>query len=209
MEYIKKILNSMEKFVYENLDEFLNERFVEDPEADGSYEESFPEDGEETEEIEDEIEDEEIEESPEEEEVEKEMEEETSSKKGFHENIEDSTLENENFRRVLYTGENLQLVVMTLQEGEEVGEEIHENDQFFRFEEGEGICIINDNEYEVEDGSGVIVPAGSKHNIINIGEGPLKLDTLYSPPHHKDGVKYASKEEAEESSEEFDGETTE
>ena len=130
-------------------------------------------------------------------------------KSGFHSNIEEDTIENEDFRRVLYTGENMQLVVMTLQQGEEIGVETHENDQFFRFEEGEGICIINDNEYEVEDGSGVIVPAGSKHNIINIGEGPLKLYTLYSPPHHKDGVKYASKEEAEESSEEFDGETTE
>jgi len=132
-----------------------------------------------------------------------------STKKGFHDNIEESTLDNEDFRRVLYTGENLQLVLMTLQPGEDIGEETHDNDQFFRFEEGSGIVVINENEYDVEDGSAIIVPAGSKHNIINTGEEDLKLYTLYSPPHHKDGIEYKTKEEAEESTENFDGKTTE
>lgn len=133
-----------------------------------------------------------------------------STKKGFHNNIEEATLENEDFRRVLYTSGNLQLVLMTLQPGEDIGEEVHADiDQFFRFEEGEGTVIINDEEYDVEDGSGIIVPAGSKHNIINTGEGTLKLYTLYSPPNHQDGISFKTKEEAEESSEKFDGETTE
>jgi len=133
-----------------------------------------------------------------------------SAKKGFHENIEEATLENEDFRRVLYTSGNLQLVLMILQPGEDIGEEVHSDiDQFFRFEEGEGTVIINDEEYDVEDGSGIIVPAGSKHNIINTGEGALKLYTLYSPPNHQDGISFKTKEEAEESSEKFGGETTE
>jgi len=131
------------------------------------------------------------------------------SKSGFHSNIEEDTLENEDFRRVLYTGENMQLVVMTLQEGEEIGVETHENDQFFRFEEGTGKCIVSNAEYEVEDGDAVIIPAGSEHNIMNTGQGPLKMYTLYAPPHHQDGITHTTKEEAENSDEEFDGETTE
>lgn len=130
-------------------------------------------------------------------------------KSGFHSNIEEDTIENEDFRRVLYTGENMQLVVMTLQQGEEIGVETHENDQFFRFEEGTGKCVVGDNEYDVTDGDAVIIPAGSEHNIMNVGEGPLKMYTLYAPPHHKDGTIHTTKEEAEESEEEFDGETSE
>lgn len=188
----------MKKLVNENMDEFLSERFVEDEQIDGRLE---PEEFEE---------DEEVEEEPEEEEIEEPQPEKTSNEKaGFFANIEEETLENENFRKVLYTGENTQLVLMTLQPEEELGEETHENDQFFRFEAGEGLCIINGNEYEVSDGDSVIIPAGAEHNIINIGEESLKMYTLYSPPHHKDGIILKTKEEAEESTEEFDGKTTE
>lgn len=131
--------------------------------------------------------------------------------KGFYVNIENDTLENENFRKVLYTGKNCQLVLMSLKPGEEIGMEIHnENDQFFRFEEGEGKCIIDGNEYDVEDGSVIIVPAGAEHNIINTSdEFDLKLYTIYAPPHHKDGIIRKTKEEAENNEEDFDGNTTE
>ena len=131
--------------------------------------------------------------------------------KGFNANIENDTLENDNFRKVLYTGKNCQLVLMSLKPGEEIGMEVHnENDQFFRFEEGEGKCIIDGNEYFVEDGSAIIVPAGSEHNIINTSdEFDLKLYTIYSPPHHKDGIIRKTKEEAESNDADFDGQTTE
>lgn len=131
--------------------------------------------------------------------------------KGFHSNIEKSTLENENFRKVLYTGKHSQLVLMSLGPKEEIGMEVHtDNDQFFRFEEGQGKCIIDGNEYAVEDGSAIVVPAGANHNIINISETEsLKLYTIYSPAHHRDGIVRASKEEAEAQEADFDGVTTE
>ena len=131
--------------------------------------------------------------------------------KGFNANIEKETLENNNFRKVLYTGKHSQLVLMSLLPNEEIGMEVHpDNDQFFRFEKGQGKCIIDGNEYNVEDGSAIIVPAGAQHNIINTsGEEDLKLYTIYSPAHHKDGIIRATKEEAESDSPEFDGTTTE
>lgn len=114
--------------------------------------------------------------------------------KGFHSNIEKDTIANSNFRKVLYTASQLQLVLMTLKEGEEIGEEVHaENDQFFRFESGTGKCIIDGNEYEVSDGSAIIVPKGAKHNVINTGSESLKMYTIYAPPHHKDGIVRAKK----------------
>ena len=102
----------------------------------------------------------------------------------FFDDIEEVTKENYEFRKVLYTGRHLQLVLMTLNPGEEIGEEIHNGDQFFRFEEGEGTVVINDIEHKVESDFGLIVPMGIKHNIINTGTAPLKLYTLYSPPQH-------------------------
>jgi len=131
--------------------------------------------------------------------------------KGFSINIENATLENNNFRKVLYTAKYSQLVLMSLKPGEEIGMEVHEkNDQFFRFEEGQGKCIINGNEYEVGNGSAVVVPAGAQHNVINTLEtGPLKFYVIYSPPVHKDGIVRATKAEAEANPEEFDGVTTE
>jgi len=131
--------------------------------------------------------------------------------KGFKTNIEREVLENKNFRRVLYTGEHSQLVLMSLRPKEEIGMETHpDNDQFFRFEKGEGKCIIEGNEYTISDGSVIVVPAGAEHNIINTSATQdLKLYTIYSPAHHKDGVVRATKAEAEADSPEFDGVTTE
>ena len=132
--------------------------------------------------------------------------------KGYHEDIERQTIGNNDFRRVLYTGHHLQLVLMTLQPGEEIGAEVHEDrDQFFRFEEGRGEVDIDDHSYEVGDGSGVIVPAGARHNVRNTGAAPLKLYTLYGPPEHKDGVVQATKAEADprHHDEEWDGAATE
>jgi len=131
--------------------------------------------------------------------------------KGFHTNIEKDTLENNNFRKVLYTGKHSQLVLMSLRPNEEIGMEVHsDNDQFFRFEKGQGKCIIDGNEYELKDGVAIVVPAGAQHNIINTsGEEELKLYTIYSPAHHKDGIVHATKEEAEANGPEFDGQTSE
>jgi len=131
--------------------------------------------------------------------------------KGFKSNIENDTIQNNNFREVLYTGNNLQLVLMSLNIGEEIGEEIHKNnDQFFRFESGKGKCIINDTEYNIKNGDAIIIPAGSKHNIINISKTEkLKMYTIYAPPHHKDGIYMKTKNDANKSKEEFDGKTTE
>ena len=131
---------------------------------------------------------------------------------GYHGDIEKQTLGNSEFRRVLYTGENLQLVLMTLQPGEEIGSEVHEDrDQFFRFEQGEGKVHIDANVYDVSDGSGVIVPAGARHNVRNSGNGPLKLYTIYGPPEHLDGITQSTKADAEarHAEEEWDGGTTE
>ena len=131
--------------------------------------------------------------------------------KGFNTNIEKQTLENENFRKVLYTSKHSQLVLMSLKPNEEIGMEVHpDNDQFFRFEKGKGECIIDGNSYELGDGSVIIVPAGAEHNIINTSEvDDLKLYTIYSPAHHQDGVIRVTKEAAEKDSPEFDGKITE
>jgi mannose-6-phosphate isomerase-like protein (cupin superfamily) len=131
--------------------------------------------------------------------------------KGYKENIEKLTRENENFRKVLYTGKHSQLVLMSLAPNEEIGMEVHnENDQFFRFESGEGKVIIDGNEYVVGDGDAVVVPTGAEHNVINTSSSvPLKLYTIYSPAHHQDGVVRATKAEAIADGPEFDGKTTE
>ncbi len=132
-------------------------------------------------------------------------------KKGFFGDIEKLTLENTNFRKILYTAEHLQLVVMSLLPSEDIGLETHpDNDQFLRFERGDGKVIINDKKYLVHDGDVVIVPAGSEHNVINTSsEHPLKLYTIYTPPHHQDGMIRKTKEEAIKDDPEFDGKTTE
>lgn len=131
--------------------------------------------------------------------------------KGFHANIEEETFSNTQFRKVLYTGKHSQLVLMCLKPQEEIGMETHsDNDQFFRFEQGEGMCVIDGNEYPVRDGSAVVIPAGAKHNIINTSTtDDLKMYTIYSPAHHKEGIERATKEEAETNDAEFDGVTTE
>jgi len=131
--------------------------------------------------------------------------------KGFKSNIERDTLKNKNFRKVLYTGQRSQLVLMSLAPREEIGAEVHEeNDQFLRFEAGRGRVEIDGNKYTVKDGDAVIVPAGAKHNVINTSRtDELKLYTIYSPPHHKDQIIRTTKQDAEERDEEFDGKTTE
>ena len=131
--------------------------------------------------------------------------------KWFATNIEKATLENNNFRKVLYTGAHSQLVLMSLKPNEDIGMEVHpDNDQFFRFEKGQGKAIIDGNEYPIGDGTVIIVPSGAQHNIINTsGSEELKLYTIYSPAHHKDGIVRATKEEAENNEAEFDGVTTE
>ncbi len=132
--------------------------------------------------------------------------------KGYVDNIERATVENEDFRRVLYTGRNLQLVLMTLPPGCDIGEEVHEDrDQFFRIEEGEGEIRIDGVANRVEDDFAVIVPAGARHNVINTGEAPLRLYTLYGPPEHRDGVVHRDKEQAERDHDDdhWDGGTTE
>ncbi|MDP2930508.1 MAG: cupin domain-containing protein [bacterium] len=131
--------------------------------------------------------------------------------RGFSSNIEKDTLENNNFRKVLYTGKHSQLVLMSLAPKEEIGMEVHQdNDQFFRFEKGQGKCVIDGNEYNLSDGSAIVVPAGAEHNIINVSETEdLKLYTIYSPAHHKDGIVRPTKAEAEANGADFDGVTTE
>ena len=127
--------------------------------------------------------------------------------KGFHSNIEKLTLANNNFRQVLYTGSHSQLVLMSLAPNEEIGMETHsENDQFFRIESGTGKCVIDSNEYDISDGSAIIVPAGASHNVINTSDlTPLKLYTIYSPAHHQDGIVRATKAVALTNEAEFDG----
>jgi len=130
--------------------------------------------------------------------------------KGFDANLEKETLNNTDFRRVLYTGKNSQLVLMCLQPGEEIGEEVHEHiDQFFRFEKGEGSVVIDGVKHKVQDGSGAIVPAGARHNVINTGKSELKLYTIYSPPEHVDKTIRHTKADAEAEPEEYDGKPTE
>jgi mannose-6-phosphate isomerase-like protein (cupin superfamily) len=131
--------------------------------------------------------------------------------KGFSSNIEKDTIANSNFRKVLYSGKHSQLVLMSLKPNEEIGMEVHpDNDQFFRFEKGQGKCIIDGNEYALEDGSAIVVPSGAQHNIINTSAtDDLKLYTIYSPAHHKDGIVRTTKAEAEQNEAEFDGVTSE
>jgi mannose-6-phosphate isomerase-like protein (cupin superfamily) len=130
--------------------------------------------------------------------------------KGFCKNIEEETIKNKSFRKVLYTGEHSQLVLMSLKPKEEIGMEVHEdNDQFFRFEKGEGKVVIDGNHYSIKDGFAVVVPAGAMHNVINTGKEDLKLYTIYSPAHHKDGIERKTKVEAMANEAEFDGQTTE
>jgi len=131
--------------------------------------------------------------------------------RGYKDNIEKLTLANSDFRHVIYTGKHSQLVLMSLLPKEEIGLEVHpDNDQFFRFEKGQGKVIIDGNEYEVGDGVAVVVPAGAEHNVINTSTSePLKLYTIYSPAHHQDGITRATKQEAEAHEAEFDGVTTE
>jgi len=131
--------------------------------------------------------------------------------KGYKGAIEKLTVDNTDFRHVLYTGKHAQLVLMSLKPSEEIGMETHtENDQFFRFESGSGKVIIDETEYLVEDGDAVIVPAGARHNVINLSATePLKLYTIYSPSHHKDGIVRVTRDEAMQNEEDFDGTTTE
>jgi len=131
--------------------------------------------------------------------------------KGFKTNIEEATKNNNNFRQVLYSGKHSQLVLMALEPNQEIGMEVHQdNDQFFRFEEGEGEVIIDGTKYIVKDGDAVVIPAGANHNVVNTSAiAKLKMYTLYSPAHHKDGIVRATKAEAEANGPEFDGVTTE
>lgn len=130
--------------------------------------------------------------------------------KGFVQNIEKLSLENELFRKVLYTAKNSQLVLMSLKAGEEIGAETHHLDQFLRIEKGEGKAILDGVSYDISDGSAILVPAGAEHNIINTGTAPMKLYTVYAPPNHLDGTIHNTKAEAEaDEGEHFDGKTTE
>ena len=132
------------------------------------------------------------------------------AKKGYFAAIESKTLKNSDFRHVLYTGKYSQLVLMSLLPGEEIGAEVHEtHDQFFRFETGRGLVIVDNSKYKVKDGDCIIVPAGARHNVTNTGKVKLKLYTIYSPPEHIDGVVRKTKKLAEAEPEEFDGKTTE
>lgn len=135
-----------------------------------------------------------------------------NDKRGYRANIEELTLANTDFRRVLYTGEHAQVVLMTLKPGEEIGEEVHaDKDQFFRFESGTGEVRINGRANPVEDGIAVIVPAGAKHNVVNTGDEPLTMYTVYGPPDHKDKTVHVTKDQAERDhdNDEYDGKPTE
>lgn len=129
--------------------------------------------------------------------------------KGYIANIEKLSLENDNFRKVVYTDNNSQLVLMSLLPGEEIGEEVHDVGQFLRVEKGSGVAIVSGTSHAITDGSVIVVPAGTKHTIINDHSGAMKLYTLYMPPHHRDGVVHKTKAEAEVDTEHFDGVTTE
>lgn len=128
-----------------------------------------------------------------------------SNKSFFVDDLESITESNDNFRKVLYTSKHSQLVVMSLDINEDIGYETHDLDQFFRIEEGEGISVIDGKEYPIKSGSGLIIPSGTKHNIINTGKTKLKLYSIYSPPNHKDGTIHKTKEIAKNDNEHFDG----
>jgi mannose-6-phosphate isomerase-like protein (cupin superfamily) len=130
--------------------------------------------------------------------------------KGFIDDIESVTLGNADFRRVIYTGREMQLVLMTIPPGGEIGEEVHEDrDQFFRVEGGQGEVVIDGKSTKVEGDWAIIVPSGARHNVKNTGKEPLKLYTIYAPPEHRDGTVHRTKADAERSEEHFDGRTTE
>lgn len=133
----------------------------------------------------------------------------TQHMKGYVGNIEKETLDNSNFRRVLYTASYMQLVVMSIPAGEDIGEEVHGQDQFIRVEEGKGKAVLDGIEHAIEDDTATVIPAGTKHNIINVGDSDLKLYSIYAAPHHEDGTIHATKADAEKDHEEFLGETTE
>jgi mannose-6-phosphate isomerase-like protein (cupin superfamily) len=128
---------------------------------------------------------------------------------GFIKDIDSQTVENRDFRRVVYTAKNCQLVLMSLKPSEEIGLETHKLDQFFRVEKGTGEAILDGVTTEISDGFAIIIPAGTEHNIINTGKGPLKLYTIYSPPNHRDGVVHRTREDALKDNEHFDGKTSE
>lgn len=129
---------------------------------------------------------------------------------GFVDDIEDMTEQNSDFRRVLYTGRQLQLVLMSLQPGEDIGEEVHpDRDQFFRVEKGKGEVWIDGHQTTIKSDFAIVVPAGARHNIRNTGDEPLKLYTLYGPPEHADGTVHVTKSDAMASKEHFTGQTTE
>jgi mannose-6-phosphate isomerase-like protein (cupin superfamily) len=129
--------------------------------------------------------------------------------KGFVQDIEDLAVKNDDFRRVIYTAKHCQLVIMALKPKEEIGAEVHKLDQFFRVEEGAGEAVLDGVRTPIRAGFAVVVPAGTKHNIINTGNVPLKLYTLYAPPNHRDGVVHHTRADAEADNEHFDGKTTE
>ena len=130
--------------------------------------------------------------------------------KGYIDDIEHRAEENRDFRHVLYTGKHVQLVLMSLRPGEDIGEETHSDvDQFFRVEKGKGEVLIDGRKTKIESDTAIIVPAGARHNIINTGDTPLKLYTVYGPPNHADGTVHATKADAEASREHFEGVTTE
>lgn len=130
--------------------------------------------------------------------------------KGFVGDIEKLTTENSDFRRVIYTGENLQLVLMSIAPGEEIGEEVHDDrDQFFRVEQGRGEVRIDGKATPIKDDDAIVIPAGARHNVINTSDQPLKVYTLYGPPEHRDAVVHVTKAQAESMEEHFDGKTTE
>ena len=129
--------------------------------------------------------------------------------KGFIKDIESIVDKNDAFRRVLYTAKNCQLVVMALKPKEDIGEEVHTLDQFFRIEEGTGEAVLDGVHMPISAGFVVLVPAGARHNIINTGSSPLKVYTLYAPPNHRDGVVHQTRADAEADNEHFDGKTTE
>jgi mannose-6-phosphate isomerase-like protein (cupin superfamily) len=128
--------------------------------------------------------------------------------KGYVQDIEDIAIKNSDFRRVLYTTKQCQLVVMALKPGEEIGEEAHKSDQFFRVEKGSGEVVLDGVRTPIHDGFAVVVPGGIKHNIINTGSVPMKLYTIYSPPNHRDGVVHHTRADAKSDNEHFDGTTT-
>ena len=129
--------------------------------------------------------------------------------KGFVQDIESLAVKNSDFRQVLYTAKHCQLVVMALKAKEEIGAEVHKLDQFFRVEEGSGEAVLDGVSTPIRTGFAVVVPAGTKHNIINTGQVPLKLYTLYAPPNHRDGVVHQTRADADADNEHFDGKTTE